>query len=73
MQDFTYSENYLEEYVTGPREEGGNGGSGVERHDFHHFDCPLDVDSGAFILAKFVDGEDEETALHLSAFHIPVR
>ena len=72
IQDFTYSANYLEDYVVRPRESGGNGGSGLERHDFHHFDCPLNAESGAFILAKFLD-QDEETVLHISAFRIPTR
>ena len=44
---------------------------GLERHDFHHFDCPLTAESGAFILAKFLG--DEESVLHISAFHIPTR
>ena len=65
IQDFTYSASYLDDYVLGPREGGGNGGSGIERHDFDHFDCPLNAESGAFILAKFVD-EEEETVLHIS-------
>ena len=73
IQDFTYSANYLENYVLRSREGGGNGGSGLERHDFHHFDCPLNAESGAFILAKFADGDEEETVLHISAFRIPLR
>ena len=77
IQDFTYSKNYLEKYVLtpknqkGPKGHGGAGGAGLERHEFHHLDCPLDKDSGVFVLAKFVD--EEETELHISGFHIPVR
>ena len=77
IQDFTYSKNYLEKYVLlpknqrGPKGHGGAGGAGLERHEFHHLDCPLDEDSGVFVLAKFVD--KEETELHISGFHIPVR
>jgi hypothetical protein len=29
-------DNYLEKYVLAPKSEKGNGGAGIERHDFHH-------------------------------------
>ncbi|XP_064605438.1 uncharacterized protein LOC135470430 [Liolophura sinensis] len=64
IQDFTYENQYLEDYVTL-----SNGGSGVEKHEFSHLDCPLESDSGNFILGKIV-GDDE---LHLTAFHVPIR
>lgn len=71
IQDFTYSDNYLEDYCNLPKEEGGAGGAGCERHEFSHLDCPLEEDSGIFVFMKFTD--DEETAMHISAFRIPVR
>ncbi|XP_013385903.1 uncharacterized protein LOC106155567 [Lingula anatina] len=64
IQDFTYENKYLEDYVTSK-----NGGAGIEKHDFSHLDCPLDEDSGIFVLAKFV-GDDE---LHVTGFKVPVR
>ena len=42
------------------------GGNGIETHGFHHMDCPLDENSGHFILAKW-HGEDE---LHLTGILI---
>ena len=42
------------------------GGNGIETHGFHHMDCPLDENSGYFILAKW-HGEDE---LHLTGIKI---
>ena len=42
------------------------GGNGIETHGFHHMDCPLDENSGHFILAKW-HGEDE---LHLTGIII---
>ena len=36
LKDFTYSEFYLEKYVLAPKSKNGNGGAGLERHDFHH-------------------------------------
>ncbi len=68
IQDFSYQNEYLSDYVTSPD---ALGGAGLERHDFTHLDCPLDEDSGAFILAKFED--PEETVLHLTAFKVPTR
>lgn len=38
------------------------GGNGIEQHAFHHMECPLDDDSGFFLLGKWV-GDDE---LHLT-------
>ena len=35
IQDFTYIDNYLGEYVLHPN---GNNGAGLERHDFTHLD-----------------------------------
>ncbi|XP_013417464.1 uncharacterized protein LOC106178715 [Lingula anatina] len=64
IQDFTYENKYLEDYVTV-----SNGGAGIERHDFSHLDCPLVEDSGVFIMAKLV-GDDE---LHVTGFRVPVR
>lgn len=64
IQDFTYENQYLEDYVTL-----SNGGSGLEKHEFSHLDCPLEEDSGNFILGKIV-GDNE---LHLTAFHVPIR
>ena len=66
IQDFTYENNYLDEYVT---KEGALGGSGIEKHDFAHLDCPLEEESGTFIIAKFTDDGD----LHLTGFKIPTR
>ncbi|XP_062617037.1 uncharacterized protein LOC134278762 [Saccostrea cucullata] len=63
VQDFTYENNYLADYV-----EKQNGGAGLERHGFSHLDCPLDEISGYFILAKMIGDE-----LHVSAFKIPKR
>ena len=69
IQDFTYSNNYLEEYVKLEKENGGAGGAGCERHEFSHLDCPLVEDNGVFVFLKFVN----EDVIHISAFHIPVR
>ncbi|XP_048751565.2 uncharacterized protein LOC125663313 [Ostrea edulis] len=63
VQDFTYKNDYLADYV-----EKKNGGAGLERHGFSHIDCPLDDDSGFFILGK-IDRDE----LHLTAFKIPRR
>ena len=46
IQDFTYENSYLDDFViAGSR-------AGIERHAFVHLDCPLDNDSGRFVLAK---------------------
>ena len=66
IQDFTYSDNYLKEYVLHPN---GNNGSILERHDFYHLDCPKDEHSGVFVIAKFID--DDETTIHITGFIIP--
>lgn len=63
IQDFTYKDSYLTNYV-----EGENRGAGLERHEFVHIDCPLDDDSGFFVLGKM--SEDE---LHLTGFRVPKR
>ena len=68
IQDFTYSPNYLHEWILNPN---GMIGAGLERHDFSHVDCPIDRDNGVLVLAKFVD--KEETILHITGFHIPQR
>jgi Ca2+-binding EF-hand superfamily protein len=65
IQDFTYENNYLDEYVLN---EKALGGAGLEKHGFAHLDCPLDEDSGFFMLGKF-EGDE----LHLTAFKIPTR
>ena len=66
IQDFTYHNDYLEEYVM---KEGALGGSGIEKHKFAHLDCPLEDDSGTFIIAKFTDDGE----LHMTGFKIPTR
>ena len=63
IQDFTYENDYLTNYV-----EKQNKGSGLERHAFCHLDCPLDDDSGLFIIGKLIEDE-----LHITAFRIPTR
>ena len=63
IQDFTYQNDYLEEYVTS---ETALGGAGIEKHDFAHLDCPLEDDSGTFIIAKWHGDE-----LHITGFKIP--
>ena len=63
IQDFTYESNYLEDYV-----EAENGGCGLEVHEFAHLDCPLQDDSGYFIIGKMLD-----QTLHLTAFKVPTR
>ena len=68
IQDFKYSQNYLQDYILNPN---AMNGAGLERHDFSHVDCPIDRDNGVLILAKFVD--PEETILHITGFRIPQR
>ena len=68
IQDFTYSDNYLEKYVLNPN---GNKGAGMERHKFSHLDVPLDSDSGLFVIGKFMD--EDETILHVTGFRIPAK
>ena len=67
LQDFTYENNYLQDYVT---HEDGAGGAGLETHEFAHLDCPLEDDAGVFVIGKqlTVDGGNE---LHLTAFKVP--
>ncbi|XP_013390073.1 uncharacterized protein LOC106158567 [Lingula anatina] len=62
IQDFTYENQYLEDYVE-------DRGPGIEVHQFSHLDCPLHEDAGVFVIGKFA-GEDE---IHLTAFEVPVR
>ncbi|CAC5416313.1 unnamed protein product [Mytilus coruscus] len=62
IQDFTYKKNYLEDFVL-------NSGAGIEKHNFFHLDCPVEDDSGFFILGEIYN-EDE---IHLTAFKIPLR
>lgn len=66
IEDFTYSANYLQEYILN---KNGNNGAGLERHSFSHVDVPKYRDNGIFMLAKFVD--EEETIMHLTGFQIP--
>ncbi|CAF1227803.1 unnamed protein product [Didymodactylos carnosus] len=65
FQNFIYNENYKQDYV----KKDGHGG--LEKHAFTHLDCPLEDDSGYFILGKFV-GENKNE-LHLTAFYIPTK
>ncbi|KAK3086147.1 hypothetical protein FSP39_014296 [Pinctada imbricata] len=64
IQDFTYENAYLSEYV-----KKSNGGAGIERHPFSHLDCPLDDDSGYFVMAKITDDNE----FHVTAFKVPTR
>ncbi|XP_057306427.1 uncharacterized protein LOC130644725 [Hydractinia symbiolongicarpus] len=59
--DFDYAKSYHDDYVIATC-----GGNGIEQHGFHHMDCPLDDDSGFFLLGKWVGNEE----LHLTAFKI---
>ena len=63
IQDFTYENRYLEDYV-----KSQNGGAGIEQHDFAHLDCPMEGDSGFFVMAK-IEGD----VMHLTAFQVPRR
>lgn len=65
IQDFTYENTYLDEYVTA---EDALGGAGMEHHKFSHLDCPLEEDSGYFVMGKFVEDE-----FHVTAFKVPTR
>lgn len=65
VQDFTYENSYLEDYVKSKK---ALGGSGIEQHQFAHLDCPFDDDSGYFVVGK-LDGE----MLHLTAFKVPTK
>jgi hypothetical protein len=64
--DFSYSENYLQEWVLN---KNGNNGAGIERHNFSHVDIPKVRESGLMLLGKFKD--EDETILHLTFFHMP--
>ena len=61
IQDFTYENGYLEKYAK-------RRGCGIETHPFAHLDCPLDSNSGLFVIGKQIGNE-----LHLSAFQVPSR
>jgi len=63
IQDFTYENNYLDEYIKDERKVGGGG---LERHDFAHLDCPLDADNGYFVIGKLFN----KTELHLTGFKV---
>jgi hypothetical protein len=66
IQDFTYQNSYLNDYVQ------DKNGPGLEKHEFSHLDCPLEDDSGYFIIGKIVQGSKYEE-LHLTAFIVPTR
>ena len=66
IQDFTYHDNYLDKYVLSNKY---NNGSGLERHDFPHVNCPRDADSGHLVLAKIFN--KDQSTLHITAFKIP--
>ena len=67
IQDFTYDDGYLSDYVT---HSDFLAGAGLERHHFAHLDCPFDDHSGHFVIGKMVD-TDGGTELHLTAFKVP--
>ena len=69
--DFTYSENYLNNYVLVDKEKGGAGGATLERHNFCHTDTPYEAPgkSGVFVIGKFLDAA--ETKIELTGFVIP--
>merc|ERR1719347_2374084 len=48
VQDFTYGDSYLADWVLGEA-----GGAGLEWHTFHHLDMPISQQSGYYVLAKF--------------------
>jgi len=68
LNDFTYGNDYFESWVLK-----GAGGSGIEKHDFSHLDCPLTPmkKSGHFILAKWLN--DDKTTIEITAFQVPTR
>ena len=69
LQDFTYSPDYLQSFVTRERPEGG-GGAALEHHDFAHLDCPFTAmeDSGHYIIAKFLN--QEKTKIAITGFQV---
>ena len=69
LQDFTYSQDYLQSFVMREKPEGG-GGAALEHHDFAHLDCPLTPmeDSGHFVLAKFLN--QEKTKIAITGFQV---
>lgn len=64
IQDFTYENEYMSDYVAKT-----SGGAGMEKHEFSHLDCPLADDNGTFLLGKMVSDNE----LHLTGFKIPSR
>ncbi|KAK3086294.1 hypothetical protein FSP39_016414 [Pinctada imbricata] len=64
IQDFTYENAYLSDYV-----QKSNGGAGIEKHQFSHLDCPLDDESGFFVMAKITNDNE----FHATAFKVPTR
>ena len=65
IQDFTYENKYISEYVANPKKQAG---AGMEKHAFSHLDMPLDNADGYFVLGK-LEGDE----LHLTAFKVPTR
>jgi len=68
LQDFTYGNDYFEQWVLQ-----GAGGAALEHHEFSHLDCPLTPmkNSGHFVLASFTD--DDKTNMEITAFQVPTR
>ena len=69
--NFTYADNYLDNYVMVARERGGAGGASLERHAFCHTDTPFEDQerSGVFVIGRFLD--KLETKIELTGFLIP--
>ena len=69
--NFTYAENYLDNYVMVDKEKGGAGGATLERHSFCHTDTPYEnqATSGVFVIGRFLD--EFETQIELTGFVIP--
>jgi len=70
LQDFDYSDDYLEKWVQNPE---GAKGAALEHHGFAHLDSPLIPmkKSGYFVLAKFLN--EEETKIAITGFQVPTR
>lgn len=71
MIEFRYS-NYKEQWVLNPKY--GAGKLGIEQHEFVHLECPLEEESGHFLIGKWdpdADSDDEDKPLLLTAFKIP--
>ena len=69
--NFSYADNYLDNYVMVDKEKGGAGGASLERHSFCHTDTPYEdqATSGVFVIGKFLD--ESETQIELTGFVIP--